>query len=49
MGNSEVGHLNISAGRIVYQDLLKIDKSIYDKSFRKNKLIINAIDYSKKK
>jgi len=49
MGNSEVGHLNISAGRIVYQDLLKIDKSIYDKSLRKNKLIINAIDYSKKK
>ena len=49
MGNSEVGHLNISAGRIVYQDLLKIDKSIYDKSFRKNKHIINAIDYSKKK
>ena len=38
MGNSEVGHLNISAGRIVYQDLLKINNSISDKSFRKNKL-----------
>ena len=49
MGNSEVGHLNISAGRIVYQDLLKIDNSISDKSFRKNKIILNAIDYSKKK
>ena len=49
MGNSEVGHLNISAGRIVYQDLLKIDNSISDKSFRKNKVILNAIDYSKKK
>ncbi len=49
MGNSEVGHLNISAGRIVYQDLLKINNSISDKSFRKNKLIDNAIDYAKKK
>jgi len=49
MGNSEVGHLNISAGRIVYQDLLKVNNSISDKSFRKNKIIINAIDYSKKK
>ena len=49
MGNSEVGHLNISAGRIVYQDLLKINNSISDKSFRKNKLIVNAIDYAKKK
>ena len=49
MGNSEVGHLNISAGRIVYQDLLKINNSIYNKSFRKNKLIFNTIDYSKKK
>ena len=49
MGNSEVGHLNISAGRIVYQDLLKIDNSISDKTFRKNKHILNAIDYSKKK
>ncbi len=49
MGNSEVGHLNISAGRIVYQDLLKIDNSISDKSFRENKVILNAIDYSKKK
>ena len=49
MGNSEVGHLNISAGRIVYQDLLKIDKSIFDKSFKKNRVIFNAIDYSKKK
>ena len=49
MGNSEVGHLNISAGRIVYQDLLKINNSIFNKSFRKNKLIFNTIDYSKKK
>lgn len=32
MGNSEVGHLNIGAGRVVYQDLLRIDKSIRDRS-----------------
>ena len=49
MGNSEVGHLNISAGRVVYQDLLRIDNSISDKTFRKNNLILNAINYSKKK
>lgn len=33
MGNSEVGHLNIGAGRVVYQDLVLINKSIKDKSF----------------
>ena len=49
MGNSEVGHLNISAGRIVYQDLLKIDKSIYDKSFRKNKLLLMLLIIPRKK
>jgi 2,3-bisphosphoglycerate-independent phosphoglycerate mutase len=36
MGNSEVGHLNIGAGRVVYQDLLRIDKSIRDRSLFKN-------------
>jgi 2,3-bisphosphoglycerate-independent phosphoglycerate mutase len=36
MGNSEVGHLNIGAGRIVYQDLLRIDQAIEDGSFRQN-------------
>lgn len=39
MGNSEVGHLNIGAGRIVYQDLLRIDRSIQDGSFLKNPAI----------
>ncbi|MBL4706329.1 MAG: 2,3-bisphosphoglycerate-independent phosphoglycerate mutase, partial [Flavobacteriales bacterium] len=43
MGNSEVGHLNIGAGRIVYQDLLKIDNAIADGSFYKNETIINAL------
>jgi len=36
MGNSEVGHLNIGAGRIVYQDLLRIDRAIEDRSFMEN-------------
>ena len=35
MGNSEVGHLNIGAGRIVYQDLVKINRAIADKSILK--------------
>ncbi|MFH2047174.1 MAG: 2,3-bisphosphoglycerate-independent phosphoglycerate mutase [Pseudomonadota bacterium] len=39
MGNSEVGHLNIGAGRVVYQDLLRIDKAIKDKSFFKNQAL----------
>ena len=40
MGNSEVGHLNIGAGRIVYQDLVRIDKKIDDGSFFKIKLFV---------
>ena len=46
MGNSEVGHMNIGAGRIVHQDLMKIDKAIKEKSIIKNKILNNAIDYS---
>ncbi len=42
MGNSEVGHLNIGAGRIVYQDLVKINKAIEDESFYKNEQLLNA-------
>tara|TARA_Y100000589_G_C27185793_1_gene642600 strand:+ start:1153 stop:2658 length:1506 start_codon:yes stop_codon:yes gene_type:complete len=49
MGNSEVGHLNIGAGRIVYQDLLRINNAIDDKSFFNNSTINNAIDYAEKK
>ena len=44
MGNSEVGHLNIGAGRIVYQDLTKITKSIMDGDFFNNKALLTAID-----
>ena len=42
MGNSEVGHMNIGAGRIVYQDLTRIDASIADGSFAKNAALIQA-------
>src|SRR3990170_5134415 len=44
MGNSEVGHLNIGAGRIVYQDLTRISRSIRDGEFFKNKALIDAIE-----
>lgn len=43
MGNSEVGHLNIGAGRIVYQDLTRITKSIIDGDFFKNPVLLDAI------
>lgn len=43
MGNSEVGHLNIGAGRIVYQDLTRITKSIIDGDFFKNQVLLEAI------
>ena len=47
MGNSEVGHLNIGAGRVVYQDLVKINKAIRDKSLWSNPELIKAYDYAK--
>ena len=47
MGNSEVGHLNIGAGRIVYQDLVKINKAIEDGTFDKNKVLNDAFQYAK--
>ena len=43
MGNSEVGHMNIGAGRIVYQDLLRIDQAITDGSFHSNTVLQAAI------
>lgn len=48
MGNSEVGHKNIGAGRIVYQELTKITKSIIDKDFFKKQEFIDAIKNCKK-
>ncbi len=47
MGNSEVGHLNIGAGRVVYQDLVKINRAIADGSIFKNPEIISAFSYAK--
>lgn len=44
MGNSEVGHLNIGAGRIVYQDLLKIDVSLRDRTFFENRAFSEAME-----
>lgn len=49
MGNSEVGHMNIGAGRIVYQDFTYINKSIEDGSFYKNIELLNVINYVKSK
>jgi len=43
MGNSEVGHVNLGAGRIVYQDFTRITKSIKDKEFNDNKALNNAV------
>jgi 2,3-bisphosphoglycerate-independent phosphoglycerate mutase len=48
MGNSEVGHLNIGAGRIVYQELTRINKSIREKEFFKNEALILAMETAKK-
>lgn len=47
MGNSEVGHLNLGAGRIVYQELQRINVAVRDGSFFKNEVLLKAIRYSK--
>lgn len=47
MGNSEVGHLNIGAGRIVYQEISRIDKAIEDGSFFVNPVISGSINHAK--
>lgn len=47
MGNSEVGHLNIGAGRIVYQDLVKINLAIKDNSIAENPELVKAYNYAK--
>ena len=47
MGNSEVGHLNIGAGRVLYQDMVKITKAIRDKSLWENPQIVKAYTYAK--
>ena len=47
MGNSEVGHLNIGAGRVVYQDLVKINKACQDNSILQNPEVVKAFSYAK--
>ncbi|WP_436514398.1 2,3-bisphosphoglycerate-independent phosphoglycerate mutase [Ekhidna sp. To15] len=46
MGNSEVGHMNIGAGRVVYQDLVKISNAVNDKSIADNAVLKQAISYA---
>ncbi len=48
MGNSEVGHLNMGAGRIIYQELTRITKEIQDGDFFKNKALLQALENCKK-
>jgi 2,3-bisphosphoglycerate-independent phosphoglycerate mutase len=47
MGNSEVGHLNLGAGRIVYQELQRINVAVRDGSFAKNEVLLQSIRYAK--
>ncbi len=47
MGNSEVGHLNIGAGRIVYQELERINVAIRKGEFQKNKILLDSLNYAK--
>ena len=47
MGNSEVGHLNIGAGRVVYQDLVKINRACADNSIMQNPEIVSAFSYAR--
>jgi 2,3-bisphosphoglycerate-independent phosphoglycerate mutase len=47
MGNSEVGHMNIGAGRIVYQDLVKINKAVKEGDLHHHEVLISAFEYAK--
>ena len=47
MGNSEVGHMNIGAGRVVYQDLVKINKAIEEHTINENQVLLDAIKFAK--
>lgn len=48
MGNSEVGHMNIGAGRVVYQDLVRINKAIEENELDDNQVLLQAFDYARK-
>ena len=47
MGNSEVGHMNLGAGRIVYQDLVKINLAVENKTINQEKVLVDAFQYAK--
>lgn len=47
MGNSEVGHMNLGAGRIVYQDLAKINKAVKDDTLKDEKVLVDALAFAK--
>lgn len=47
MGNSEVGHMNIGAGRVVYQDLVKVNKAVDEKELDLNPVLLDAFSYAK--
>lgn len=49
MGNSEVGHMNIGAGRIIYQELTRITKAIEEGTFFENKALLAAVENAKEK
>ncbi len=49
MGNSEVGHMNLGAGRIVYQDLVKINLAVENNTLKDEAVLINAMEYAKEK
>ncbi|HEY9220978.1 MAG TPA: 2,3-bisphosphoglycerate-independent phosphoglycerate mutase [Lutibacter sp.] len=48
MGNSEVGHMNLGAGRIVYQNLVRVNMAVKNKTLGKEKVLLDAISYAKK-
>ena len=48
MGNSEVGHMNLGAGRIVYQNLVKLNKAVREKTLGKEKVLLDTFEYAKK-
>ncbi|WP_165784716.1 2,3-bisphosphoglycerate-independent phosphoglycerate mutase [Solitalea longa] len=48
MGNSEVGHMNLGAGRVVYQELVRINKAVREREIDKNPVLVDAFNYAKK-
>ncbi len=48
MGNSEVGHMNIGAGRVVYQDLVRVNKAVEEKELDTNRVLVEALYYARK-